>query len=690
MPTNRKPNIEMSAFKARGVENPSYEDPKEKQKPDLEMSKTNGIGVDNPSYYKNPEKYLGNENEEGKSNNEDEEEEEDQGAVERCVDKFYGGIHNFYKRNKKIIHYTFLGLLLVGYFALVIAACIVNFKQSLALLVLTLIAIFFFFWDLFIAKYGDNIAEALKPCQKFLDNHWSIIRWFVYGALLLAVILWLTLDTAKRGANQVIPFFGLIMYILLVFIFSKHPTKVRWRIVIWGLLLQFIFGLIILRTKPGLDAFNWLGIQVQTFLKYTDAGSRFIFGDNFEDHFFAFAVLPIVIFFSTVMSMMYYLGLMQWLILKVGWLMQITMGTSPMESMVSAGNIFVGQTESPLLIRPYLADLTISEMHSVMSCGFATIAGSVLGAYISLGIPAAHLLTASVMSAPAALAISKTFWPETKKSKNSTQTSIKLEKGQENNLLEAASQGASAAVPLVANIAANLIAFLAVLAFINATLSWLGSMFNYPQFSFEIICSYVLMPFAFMMGVNYNDSFLVAELLGMKTFFNEFVAYQRLSEYIHYRESGGPLFVDGVRQYMSVRSEAIATYALCGFANFGSLGIMIGGLSSLAPHRKHDIASCGIRALIAGTIACFTTACIAGVLYIPELYCPNLLMSTLFENGTTENTTNLMSCCTDLFKSTTMLAPKNITFTEGFNTTMLNGCCAFFPSGFNCSEVRPE
>uniref|UniRef100_A0A8C6YCH9 Solute carrier family 28 member 3 n=1 Tax=Naja naja TaxID=35670 RepID=A0A8C6YCH9_NAJNA len=323
--------------------------------------------------------------------------------------------------------------------------------------------------------------------------------------------------------------------------------------VIWGVAMQFVLGLITLRTKVGFDAFNWLGNQVDQFIP----------------------VLPIIIFFSTVMSVLYHVGFMQWLIKKVGWIMQITLQTSPVESLVAAGNIF---SESPLMVKPYLPYVTKSELHAIMTAGFATIAGSVLGAYISFGVSASHLLTASVMSAPAALAIAKLFWPETEKPQINAQQDTKMEKGEARNLLEAASQGASAAIPLVANIAVNLIAFLALLAFFNAVLSWLGNMFDYPQLSFEIICSYLFMPFSFMMGVDWEDSFIVGGLLGYKTFFNEFVAYEHLANLIKLRKKGGEMYINGMKQYLSIRSETIATYALCGFANFGSVGMVLGAL----------------------------------------------------------------------------------------------------------------
>ncbi|XP_078423898.1 solute carrier family 28 member 3-like isoform X2 [Cetorhinus maximus] len=469
----------------------------------------------------------------------------------RACGKKYEQQQEFFSKHRKIIYRVILIIFLTGYFCMVIAACILNFKRALGLLVLTLLAIFFYFWDMLIAKYEDTIVKMFASRSGFFKRYSILFKIALYVSLFAFIILWLALDTAKQDSNQLISFVGLLLFIILLFIFSKYPEKVRWRTVFWGIGLQFSFGLIILRTKAGFYAFQWMGEQVQIFLNYADAGSRFVFGEAYTNHFFAF---------------------------KIGWMMQISMNTSPTESLVAAGNIFVGQTESPLLIRPYIVDLTRSEIHSVMTSGFASVAGSVLGAYISFGVPAAHLLTASVMSAPAALAVAKLFWPETETPKMLTKSNLKLNKGEATNIIEAACLGAFTSIALVANIAVNLIAFLALLAFLNAVLSWLGNMFDEPGLSFELICSYVFMPLAFMMGVDWNDSFMVAELLGVKTFFNEFVAYERLSVLIARRIEGKLEYIDGMKQYLSIRSEAIATYALCGFANFGSIGIVIGGL----------------------------------------------------------------------------------------------------------------
>lgn len=479
---------------------------------------------------------------------------------------------------------------------------------------------------------GSAISKVcMEPVINAVNSHWWFLKWVMLVLILMALGVFFGLDTAKQPVRFV-SLAGLFCNILFCWVFSKHRSKVKWRPVLWGLALQFIFGLLILRTSIGFKAFKGLGDQVSIFLDYADVGAKFVFGDNYLEHFFAFKVLPTIIFFSSVISVCYFAGVMQIVIKKIAWLMQITMKTSAVESLNAAGNIFVGQTEAPLLVRPFLEHVTMSELHAIMTGGFATIAGGVLAAYIEFGVSASHLLSASVMSAPAALAISKLMYPETEIPESLNESDIDIPKGNERNVIEAAAKGASTAIALAANIAANLIAFLAFLAFFNGVLSWLGSMVGHPELSFEFICSYVLRPVAFLMGVEWKDCDVVAELLGIKTFLNEFVAYAKLSDFIKNRTTE-----NGLRT-ISIRSEIIATYALCGFANISSIGIQIGGMGPLAPSRRKDMATVAIRALIAGTIACFMTACIAGVLYDETLYeaAVNIAATTVVPlNGTT-------------------------------------------------------
>uniref|UniRef100_A0A3B4C2V2 Sodium/nucleoside cotransporter n=1 Tax=Pygocentrus nattereri TaxID=42514 RepID=A0A3B4C2V2_PYGNA len=489
-------------------------------------------------------------------------------------------IENFLKAHSRIIKYITLGILGAGYVAYFIAACWLDFHRAIALVVLTCVAVFFTVYDL-VKKYkGDSIKRIFKPAIRCFKANIRWIKWVFIVVVVGLLVAWLAVDTSKRP-EQLVSFGGVCLFILGIFIFSAHRHAVRWRTLFWGLGLQFVIGLFVIRTQPGYIAFNWLGAQVQTFLNYTQAGTSFVFGGLVEAGIFAFQALPIVIFFSSVMSVLYFLGVMQWVIIKISWIMQITMGTSPTESLSVAGNIFVGQTEAPLLIRPYLKDMTKSEIHAVIVGGFATIAGSVMGAFISFGIDASSLIAASVMAAPCALAMAKLSYPETEESKFKSEAEIKVDGGDEKNILEAASAGASTSIGLVANIGANLIAFLAILDFINAALRWLGGMVGYPEITFE------------------------------------------------------------------VRSEIISTYALCGFANFSSLGIVIGGLSSICPSRKSDISAVVLRALITGTCVSLVNACIAGILVVPPLDCIRVFKDSVF------NTTdvNIQTCCYDLFGS---------------------------------------
>ncbi|XP_048845911.1 solute carrier family 28 member 3-like isoform X2 [Brienomyrus brachyistius] len=579
-------------------------------------------------------------------------------------------------------------LFVAAYIVVVIAACAVNFQRALPLFVITLVAISFLLWDWLMRRYQHHIQYFLAQVKKVMAKQAFYLKWVVYAVLLGALVSWLILDIAKKGSRQLVSFAGLVIFSLVSVLFSKYPFRISWRTLLWGIGLQFLFGILILRTRAGYLTTDWIGKQVEVFLAYTDAGSKFVFGEKFEDHFFAFKILPIVIFFSTVVSMLYYIGFMQWLILKLGSIMLVTMGTSPAESIVAAGNIFVGQSESPLLIRPYISKLTDSEIHAVMAGGFASIAGSVLAAFVSFGIQASHLLNACVMSAPASLAIAKTFWPETDTPRITAKKGFKLEKGEAGNLLEAACRGASTSITLVANMAVNLIAFLALLSFLNAALAWMGSLFDFPHLSFALICSYIFMPFAFLMGVAQEDSFMVAELIGYKTFFNEFVAYDRLSGLIKKRLEGGPEYVDGVKQFLTVHSETIATYALCGFANIGSLGVAIGGLSAMAPDRRSDISRCAIRALISGTMACFMTACMAGILYVPEPQCYRYLEYEHFSGMT--NSTELLTCCLDLYASVTVADQSSITTGGGYSMKALRNCCSVLnATSFDCQRIHP-
>lgn len=393
---------------------------------------------------------------------------------------------------------------------------------------------------------------------------------------------------------------GILVFISISYAFSVNRRAVRWRIVVWGLGLEFVFALVIIKTPWGLNVFKSLGDIVSQFLAFSDVGAKFVFGENFKDHFFAFEVLPTIIFFSAFISVLYYYGILQRVVNVMAWVMMKTMKTSGSESLSCAGNIFLGPTEAALMVKPYIANMTQSELHAVMTGGFATIAAGVLGAYLSFGIPAEHLIAAFFMTAPTSLVVSKLLYPETEVSETAGKAKAYIETNYV-NVIDAATTGAIDGVKLAVNVGVMIIAFLGLLAALNALLGWLGAFVGLQQLSLQWILSFLMAPVAWLMGVPWADCRQVGALLGTKTILNEFIAFLDLKALI---ESGK----------ISQRAVIITTYALCNFANIGSIGITIGGIAGIAPNRQHDLARMGVRSMIGGLLAGFITACIAGVL----------------------------------------------------------------------------
>ncbi|MFN6480293.1 NupC/NupG family nucleoside CNT transporter [Nostoc sp. DedQUE07] len=393
---------------------------------------------------------------------------------------------------------------------------------------------------------------------------------------------------------------GILVFLSISYAFSVNRRAVRWRIVAWGLGLEFAFALVILKTPWGLNVFKSLGDIVGQFLAFSDVGAKFVFGENFKDHFFAFQVLPTIIFFSAFISVLYYYGILQRVVNVVAWIMMKTMKTSGSESLSCAGNIFLGPTEAALMVKPYIANMTQSELHAVMTGGFATIAAGVLGAYLSFGIPAEHLIAAFFMTAPTSLVVSKLLYPETEISETTGKAKAYIETNYV-NVIDAATTGAIDGVKLAVNVGVMIIAFLGLLAALNALLGWLGAFVGLQQLSLQWILSFIMAPVAWLMGIPWADCRQVGALLGTKTILNEFIAFLDLKALI---ESGK----------ISQRAVIITTYALCNFANIGSIGITIGGIAGIAPNRQHDLARMGVRSMIGGLLAGFITACIAGVL----------------------------------------------------------------------------
>jgi CNT family concentrative nucleoside transporter len=397
---------------------------------------------------------------------------------------------------------------------------------------------------------------------------------------------------------------GMIFLLGIAFVLSNNRRQINYRIIVWGLSLQFIFGILILKTPLGKPLFGFFDKVITKLISFSDAGSDFLFkslvpGVGYHEAMvnFAFRALPTIIFFSSLMTVLYHFGVIQFIVKWISRIMQKSMGTSGSETLSVAANIFVGQTEAPLMIRPFIRNMTQSELMAVMTGGFATVAGGVLALYVIWlkDIPgiAGHLLAASVMSAPAAMVVAKIIYPETDLSETSGNLNIIIEKP-DSNAMEALGRGASEGLKLAANVAAMLVAFVALVAMINYFLTFADT-------SLQGILGFVFRPLAWSMGISWEEAQMVGVLMGEKIILTELIAYSDLRDLI-------------LERAISDRTAIIASYALCGFANFASIGIQLGGIGGIAPERRKDLASLALKAMLGGALASWMTASIAGIL----------------------------------------------------------------------------
>ena len=426
-------------------------------------------------------------------------------------------------------------------------------------------------------------------------------------------------DVIAQGAFGL---FGLAVLIGIAWLFSNNKKSVDWKLVATGITLQMAFAALVLLVPGGKDAFDALGNGFVKVLSFVNAGSSFIFGDLMDTtkygFIFAFQVLPTIIFFAALMSVLYHLGVMQVIVRAMAWAITKVMRVSGAETTSVCASVFIGQTEAPLTVRPYISKMTESELITMMIGGMAHIAGGVLAAYVGMlggGDPvqqafyAKHLLAASIMAAPATMVVAKLLIPETGTPLTRGTVKMEIEKTT-SNIIDAAAAGASDGLRLALNIGAMLLAFIALIALLNWPLTWIGditglsAMLGKPT-DMATLLGYLLSPIAWLIGVPWQDANVVGGLIGQKIVLNEFVAYLQLADIVNGKTPGVVLTDQG---------KLIATYALCGFANFSSIAIQIGGIGGLAPERRQDLARFGLRAVLGGTIATLMTATIAGVL----------------------------------------------------------------------------
>jgi CNT family concentrative nucleoside transporter len=413
------------------------------------------------------------------------------------------------------------------------------------------------------------------------------------------------------------PLVGLVGILGLAYALSTNRRAISMRIVGWGLGLQVVFALLVLKTAAGQRVFEVLGEKMRQLLEFSVVGSGFVFGALGDASVwsrvmtgalgeegarygvvFAFQILPTIIFIAALFAILYFIGLMQLIVRLFAVVMNKVMGASGAESLNVAASIFMGQTEAPLTIRPFLARMTQSELMTVMTSGMAHISGGIMAAYIAFGIDAKHLLTAVIMTAPGTLLMAKMFVPETETPE--TRGTVKLEVvNTDVNIIDAAGRGTSEGLHLALNVGAMLISFVALIALLNALLGAAGGLVGFDGLSLQIIFGWVFAPVAWSLGVPWQDAATVGNLLGTRMVLNEFIAFAQLG---------------GLKETLDPRSFTIATFALCGFANFASIGMQIGGIGALAPTRRGDLARLGLRAMLAGTLANFLTAIIVGFL----------------------------------------------------------------------------
>ncbi|KAJ2513330.1 hypothetical protein GGI11_004443 [Coemansia sp. RSA 2049] len=531
----------------------------------------------------------------------------------RGTRRFDIGLHiRFYWRRYKMFWCLGIWLLITGYF---VAAVALRRKTKLSDTLPLIFIYVFISLKMLTAFTGTSFVFRLASHggSRVLTNGIRRVprrlRYAVAAVALLAIVLSVSLGLADSALGtrmeRMHSLLGIVIILCVLTATSKHPRSIQWRTVLVGMLLQFCLGCIVTKTRWGLALFTWMANRAGDLLGFSSYGAKFLFGDDVGSMaFFAMAVFPAVIFFTALIQTVYYLGGMQWLLRNLGRSLQILFGVSGVEALTAAAAPFIGMTENMILIKDHIEHLTDSEIHACMTAGFATVSGSTLQAYLVLGVDPANLITACVMSIPCSMALTKIRYPETEEPVTRGRAVEPLRHTDEINVLHAIGNGAAVGINLVLLLAANLIAMISMVNLVDFFFTWFGQFIAIDDLTLELILSYVLYPYAWLLGVPTKDLLSVSKLLGIKFVINELVAYQRLGD-----SSGGP----SIKSMLAPRSRAIVEYALCGFGNLGSIAIVIATSGALAPTRRADFSRLALSACVTGFIATTITAAIVAM-----------------------------------------------------------------------------
>uniref|UniRef100_A0A0K0E4U4 Sodium/nucleoside cotransporter n=1 Tax=Strongyloides stercoralis TaxID=6248 RepID=A0A0K0E4U4_STRER len=538
-------------------------------------------------------------------------------------DRIFNKIKNIYTKNRKKFRYFLYSLFLILYHIYLIFAVIHNVEKAKDILIIT--GIFWIILLFFIIKNyisingtkiklcrGQNLSYYIKEFQTIWNKYGNKFKYqcIFYGIIFIGIAIFIERDT-KNNRSRLQGLSGLLFFIFFMFTFSKSRKNINWNTVINGYLVQFFIAIFVFKIGIGVTLLEKFSNECVKFLSVTYKGTDFVYGHLSSPpkicgvgEIFAFKTLQVLIFFNTTVVILNHFNIIGRTLKYISGIIRFVLGTTSVESFNACACVLLGMTEGPVLVKNYISKMTLSELHTICSSGFSCIAGSLFAAYINLGACPNYLLTSSILSAPGSIAASKLLYPETEEStlKNDNNLIIEKHKG---NLLEKISSEAVIAAGWVVAIAANLVVFLAILYFLDNTVEYFGDRIGINNLSFSLILGYAFYPLAFLMGVTDGSENVleVAKLMGTKTFLNEFIAYQKLGELIAISP-----------QLLTAKSAMIATFALCGFSNIGSIGIQLAILGSMAPTRKVDIANIIIRSLITGSISTFWTATLAGII----------------------------------------------------------------------------